>query len=63
MMTSCAISTLKSEHVIYTMPHGTFGVPHHWTGKKLSVLPRISKSKVLVMTLHGTLVNFKQNDS
>ena len=52
MMTSCAISTLKSEHVIYTKPHVCFGVPRRWKENKLSVpLPRITKSKeVLEMT-------------
>ena len=48
MMTSCAISTLKSELVIYTKPHVRFGVPHLWKENKLSVqvpLPRVTKSK------------------
>ena len=64
MMTSCAISTLKSEYVIYTKPHVRFGVSHLWKENKLSVpLPRITKSKeVLVMTFASWLVSFRQND-
>ena len=44
----------------YYVPHVRFRVPRPWTGKKLSVLPRISKSKmVLVMTFAWWLSQFQ----